>query len=148
MQYASETAVSSEKSQAELRKVLAKYGATKFGYLEETTRAAIMFEVAGRRIRFVIPLPDRTDQEFTHTRHRQSYNRQRLSVDRQHERYEQAIRQRWRALVLAVKAKLAAVESGIATFEDEFLAYTMLPDGQTVGEWAHPQLEQAYLSGK
>ena len=43
-----------------------------------------------------------------------------------------------------VKAKLEAVESGIATFEDEFMAYTMLPSGESVSEWLAPQLEAAY----
>jgi hypothetical protein len=61
--------------------------------------------------------------------------------------WEQACRQRWRALNLVVKAKLEAVESGIATFEDEFLAYTMLPGGATVGQWLTPQLDEVYRRG-
>ncbi|MCF7821873.1 MAG: hypothetical protein K9M17_05480 [Mariprofundaceae bacterium] len=56
-------------------------------------------------------------------------------------------RQAWRALNLVVKAKLEAVESGITTFEDEFLAHIMLPDGSTVGHLMRPQLEAAYDSG-
>jgi hypothetical protein len=61
---------------------------------------------------------------------------------------EVARRQRWRALALAIKAKLEAVESGIATFEEEFMAYIVLPDGQTVGEFLSPQIEAAYSSGR
>ena len=60
---------------------------------------------------------------------------------------EQAQRQRWRALLLVIKAKLEAIEAGIATFEDEFLAYTMLPSGETVGEWVSPQLDKVYEKG-
>ena len=41
-------------------------------------------------------------------------------------------RQRWRALNLAIKAKLEAVESGIVTFDQEFLAHIVGPSGQTV----------------
>lgn len=37
-----------------------------------------------------------------------------------------------------------AVESGISTFEAEFLANTMMPDGSTFGQWALPQMEQVY----
>jgi hypothetical protein len=53
-----------------------------------------------------------------------------------------ASREGWRALVLAIKAKLEAVEAGITTFETEFLAHIVLPDGRTVGEHAIPKLEE------
>lgn len=62
--------------------------------------------------------------------------------------YEQACRQRWRALNLAVKAKLEAVSSGIASFEEEFLAHIVLPNGKTVGNLLVPQLGRAYLENK
>lgn len=62
--------------------------------------------------------------------------------------WEQACRQKWRALALVVKAKLEAVESGISEFEEEFLAHIVLPDGQTVGRWMQPQIADAYGSGK
>lgn len=61
---------------------------------------------------------------------------------------EQENRQRWRALCLAIKAKLEAVQSGITTFEDEFMAHIMLPGGKTVSEMAAPVIENAYKSGK
>lgn len=43
--------------------------------------------------------------------------------------------------------KLEAVAAGITTFEDEFLAHTLLPNGATVGEWAAPQIEAVYADG-
>jgi hypothetical protein len=43
-----------------------------------------------------------------------------------------------------VKAKLEAVESGITSFEDEFLAHVMLPNGGTVSDLLRPQLAAAY----
>jgi len=55
--------------------------------------------------------------------------------------YEQEVRRRWRSLVLAVKAKLVAVQDEIATFEQEFLAYAVAADGKTVGEHIIPQLK-------
>jgi hypothetical protein len=51
---------------------------------------------------------------------------------------------RWRCLALVIKAKLEAVESGITTFEDEFLAHIMMPDGQTVGQHVRPNIASAY----
>lgn len=62
----------------------------------------------------------------------------------QHKAWEQACRQRWRALALAIKAKLEAVEAGITTFEDEFMAHIVLPDGSTFGSWARPQIAKVY----
>ena len=55
--------------------------------------------------------------------------------------------ERSRALALAVKAKLEAVEAGIAEFEDEFLAYVVLPSGETVGDTARPAIAKAYQTG-
>jgi hypothetical protein len=49
---------------------------------------------------------------------------------------------------LVIKAKLEAVETGITSFESEFLAHILLPDGSTFGQWAAPELERVYLSGK
>ena len=69
------------------------------------------------------------------------------SDDQINKHWEQAQRSRWRALLLVIKAKLEAIDAGIATFEDEFLAYTMLPGGETVGEWIAPQLDDVYATG-
>jgi len=60
--------------------------------------------------------------------------------------WEQACRQKWRALCLAIKAKLEAVESGISHFEDEFLSQIIDPiTKKTVGELIRPELEQRYI---
>jgi hypothetical protein len=142
LQYAKDTSVSSEQSQAEIRKIVTRYGATKFAYVEEEERAAIMFEVSNRRIRFVLPLPNRNDPRFWETPGR----RLQRTADAAYKEWEQACRQRWRALALAIKAKLEAVESGIAEFDAEFLAYVVMPDGQTVGEHVLPNVEKAYMT--
>lgn len=46
-----------------------------------------------------------------------------------------------------VKAKLEAVQSGIATFEEEFLSYIVLPSGRTVAEEAMPAIDEMYKTG-
>jgi hypothetical protein len=61
---------------------------------------------------------------------------------------DQAIRQRWRALLLVIKAKLEAVQGGITEFDAEFLPHIVLPDGQTVGDWIIPQVNTAYELGE
>lgn len=57
------------------------------------------------------------------------------------------LRRRWRAPALVIKAKLEAVESGIRTFDEEFVADTVLPDGRTVAQWLLPQVDAAAVSG-
>jgi hypothetical protein len=70
-----------------------------------------------------------------------------LPAAKQRALLDQATRSAWRALLLVIKAKLEAVETGITTFEDEFLAHLVLPNGQTVGEWAIPMIAEAYENG-
>jgi hypothetical protein len=62
--------------------------------------------------------------------------------------WEQVGRQRWRALALAIKAKLEAVQSGITTFEEEFMAHVVMPNGQNLGVWIVPQIAEAYEKKK
>jgi hypothetical protein len=146
MKYASETEVSSEKSQAEIKTTLQRYGATKYAYYEDDDKAGIRCEINRRQIQFIVPLPNRLADEFVYKNHSSGKKIVR-DVALQHKTWEQACRQRWRALALVIKAKLEAVESGIATFEQEFLDYILLPDGRTVGEYLRPQLEDIYSSG-
>lgn len=138
--YAENTSVSSDKSRAEIEKTLTRYGAEQFMYGWEERRAMIGFKVSGRTIKFLLPMPDRDSDEFRYTP-QQKYVRDERG---QAEAYEKAVRQRWRALLLAIKAKLECVEAGIATFEEEFMAYICLPNGQRMSEWARPQIAQAY----
>jgi len=146
--YAAKTQVSSEKSKNEIERTLTRYGATEFVYGTKLEWAVIAFKMVGRQIRFMLPLPDRTDPEFTqYTRGNSRYAYERTE-DAAAKLYEQAIRQKWRALALVIKAKLEAVESGITEFEDEFLAHIVLPNGQTMGEFAKPQIEHAYSTGE
>lgn len=144
--YAAATTVPVERSRAEIEKTLTRYGATGFMYGWEGTRAVIAFRAQGRMIRFELALPDRADPEFTTQRINQ-HRTARTTPDQAAKAWEQACRQKWRALALVIKAKLEAVESGIVSFEEEFLAHIMLPNNQTVGQWLRPQVEQAYLGG-
>ena len=60
----------------------------------------------------------------------------------------QACRQRWRALLLIIRAKLEAVESGITTLESEFLANIVLPDGGWWDSGWRRRLRRAYATGR
>lgn len=139
--YAAETSVSQDRSRAEIEATLKRYGATSFMYASEQTTAMIGFRISDRMVKFVLPMPDPKSREFTH------HSRGQRTPDAALKAWEQAGRQRWRALALVIKAKLEAVAAGITTIEDEFLAHTVLPDGSTVGQFMQPQLAIAYEQG-
>ena len=141
--YAANTDMSIERSRAELERTLQRYGADRFAYMSGRTEASVGFSCNGLLVRFVLAMPDPADRKFTHT----ETKRLKRSPAQAHEAWEQACRQKWRALNLVVKAKLEAVESGITTFEDEFLAHIVLPNGDTVGQQALPRVREAYASG-
>lgn len=138
--YAEQTQVSSDRSRAEIERILRRYNATAFAYGWAERSATIGFTVAGRSVRIELPLPDPDERDF-----RQTPTGRRRSDAAREDAYEQAVRQRWRALVLIIKAKLEAVAAGISTVEREFLADVLLPDGSTVGAWIEPQLAIAYV---
>lgn len=139
--YASETKVSSDRSRAEIERTLMRYGATGFGYMVEDNRAAILFKYAGRTFKILLPLPPLKDYYLT-------ANYRRRTDTGAKEAWEQAKRQRWRALALFVKSTCEAIESGIVTRDEAWLPWTVLPSGQTVHEWLEPQLEAAARSGQ
>jgi hypothetical protein len=123
--YASQTKVPVDQTRNEIERVLARYGASKFAYFSEQGRAIIVFEAEDRRLRFDLPLPEGVG-----------------------ERDNQRRRQKWRALLLAIKSKLESVASEIETFEAAFLAHVVLPNGQTVGDQIKPSIASAYSIGK
>ena len=142
--YAERTTVSSEASRADIERTLRRYGADQFMYGWGPGSAIVAFRADDRHVRFTLPLPDPHADEFAFTPGRGLPR----SDSAREEAYEQAVRQRWRALALVIKAKLEAVEAGITEFEDEFLAHIVLPGDRTVGEWMRPQVEKAYLTGR
>lgn len=144
MTYATKTSVSPEKSQEDIKRILRKYGVTKFGVMEAESRAAVMFEIKGLAVRITLKLPEPNDPKFARTPAR----RQSRSQNQREAAWEQDVRSKWRALLLSVKAKLEAVESGIATIEQEFLPYMVMPNGQTVYEQMQPQLEACVAEGR
>jgi|GEM_PF-4124996 len=65
--YAERTTVSTQASRADIERTLEKYGATAFvsGWDQRQHISTIMFDIAHRRIRFILPLPDPASPEFT-----------------------------------------------------------------------------------
>ena len=101
----------------------------------------VSFSAEGCHIRFVLAMPKQDEELFW------KLKRGRRTPDKAYHAWEQACRSLWRSLLLCIKAKLEAVDSGIEMFEDAFMANIVLPDGRTVGELMQPQIDQAYISG-
>lgn len=125
MAYAEYTKVPVEQTRLEIERTLTRYGADRFAYFTQSELAVILFEANDRRIKFELPLPSKeADKNGRHTR------------------------QKWRALLLCIKAKLEAVDSKIESFEEAFLAHVVLPDGSTVAEHTKERIAQAYSGGQ
>lgn len=130
--YAAGTTVTIDKSQTEIRAMLGKYGSVD-GFVtgEQAGIAVLSFHMNERRITFRMSIP-RIKPGAT---------------EREESAARAETRRLWRALALCIKAKLESVRSGIESFEDAFLAQTVLPTGQTVGEWAAENVPAA-LEGR
>lgn len=140
MSYAAETVVPVERTQQEIKKCLAKYGAAGFVFGEKPDAAMIMFEMKNRKVKFLLPLPALQKPCRSWEEKKGLYYKQ--------EKVDQELRRRWRCLLLSIKSKLECVETGITTFEQEFMAHVVLPSGVTVGDAMTPQIANAYSTGK
>lgn len=162
MAYAEHTTVPIERSKNEIERLLRDAGATGFSSGWGPESSFIMFgyeaESQKRLVKFVLPLPSLKEVRFWrvarngrsgtyYTHERFGYGRWRTPAQAD-EVLRQEERRRWRALALVVKAKMEAVVTGVATFENEFMAHIMMPDGKTVAEHARPWIEDAYGTGK
>jgi hypothetical protein len=105
--YAEQTQVPVDRSKAEIERLLQRYGATEFVHGWKADRAIVQFKMKERYVRFVLPLPE--IGEFTKT---ETGRARKAGTGAVTSAWEQACRQRWRALALSIKAKLESVESG------------------------------------
>jgi hypothetical protein len=129
--YAEKTQVPVAQSRAEIERLLERHKAKQYGTAVDydLLAARVQFRLHDRIVRFVIALPDR----------------QKLGEG---VRFERAERQRWRALLLVIKAKLESVENKIETFEHAFLSQIVMPNDQTVADIVLPQIAESYKTGK
>lgn len=125
MAYAQGTKVDIMQTRQEIERTLERYGATSFSWHVEAKKASLQFGIDKRFVRFNLPLPEPGNAKQGRLR-----------------------RERWRALLLVIKAKLESVHSGIETIDESFLAQMVMPDQTTYGAWALPEIALAYKEGK
>ena len=116
MTYARDTKVPVERTKAEIEKLVKKYGAKGFQSGWHGNQAHISFLAHERHIRISVLVPDGA----------------------------QLARQKWRALLLVLKARLESVDAKIATFEQAFAGDIILPSGKTVWEEIREPIKLAY----
>jgi hypothetical protein len=110
-------------SQIEIQAMLAASGATGIRIASEHGKTRITFRSGAHH--FLLALPA-------------------ASSDLPHA--QEAARRGWRQLAALVQAKLDAVNVGIATFDEEFLAYMVMPGGATVFQAVAPGIAAAYAA--
>lgn len=138
--YADRTDVPVSRSKQEIEELMTRFGCVRFASISEPQRAAIMFEYHDFRYRVMLPLPHPRD----HTRDKSGYG---MTVLQQKASLDAETRRRWRSLLLVLKSKLVAVEDGISTMEEEFLANLVLPSGETIGERIVPEARRVATTG-
>lgn len=143
MSYAESTTVPAERSRVEIEKTLRRYGADGFMSGYDRNQAFLGFIMGGRQVKIFFPLPDPDDLKFNKTPTGKA-----RATEPARKAWEQETRRMWRAANLVIKAKLEAIESGISTFDQEFLAHLVLPNGTTVGQTILPQLDQITETGQ
>jgi hypothetical protein len=117
--FAARTRVSPESTRIEIERTVKRYGATGFSSGWQGKAVRIEFLCRDRHIRMTMTEPEGPQSQ----------------------------RQKWRALLLLVKAKLEAVDAKISTFEEAFLADIVMPDGRTVYDATRGPIKLAYESG-
>ncbi|GAB2748522.1 hypothetical protein [Sinomonas soli] len=115
--YVRGASITAAASQSEIQQMLMAHGATGLRWSWEDGKAAIAFRAGERRFRIVLALPQTADRLPPRST---PYESPKTPQD--------VGRQRWRQLSLLIRAKLDAVGSGIATFDQEFLAYMLDPE--------------------
>jgi len=156
--FAAHTSVAVDKTKGELERLLVKHGATQYGTAHDDANgeAIVFFALDGRQIRLQVPIPKldtwpdpKAPSWRTKLKTPQSWDRwaEATRAAWVREQWEQACRQRWRCMLLIVKAKLELIGMKLSSVDREFLADITLPDGRSVGEWLRPGIEKAYVGG-
>lgn len=130
--YAEGTKTDTATTQNAIRRLLEQHGNVDgFVVGEQAGIAVLSFQMKDRRLTFRMAIP-RIDHN---------------ARERTNAAAMQETRRMWRSLLLCIKAKLESVRSGIESFEDAFLAQTVLPTGETMGEYAARTIPEA-LEGR
>ena len=132
----SDTKVPVDRSQGAIRDLLRRYGARRFAFGEDqdeegTPYALVRFEHEGVAVRLRVPLKLIDQGEaLRRTRHNHKSVEKTLA-----DQEDQEARRIWRVIHYNLKSRLEAVEEGVETFVEAFMAHVINPaTGHTVYE--------------
>lgn len=131
--YAAGTEVDVDRTLGEIRRTVMRFGATRFASAVDESYHHIGFQVRDLTIEMKIPIPKRED--FVRSSSGRSRTESAVFAD-----WEKECKRRMRSLAAVIKAKLIAIDDKVATIEQEFLPYIVLPTGLTIGETLIPKL--------
>ncbi|MDQ4504308.1 hypothetical protein [Sinomonas sp. ASV322] len=130
--------------QAEIQEMLVESGASGFRLASEQGKAAIAFSAGDRQFRLVLSQPGSADSRLE-----PEYDPlQPHSTGHESKTMQEAARKNWWQLAVLIRAKLDAVAKGIVTFDEEFLAYMVMPGGATVFQATGPAITTAYAAAR
>ena len=135
--FAKNTTVPVSRTQADITKLLSKYGAQSYRFAYNADPGAHLIEFAFNGFLFRFILLEAVKEEFLTGRsgRRRTPAQIRSAID-------QANRQKWRALHLIIKAKFEYIAGGFSSVEQEFLSNVVPLDAKerTIGEMIIPNL--------
>jgi len=137
--YAEDTRVDQVGSEAEIRKLAARYGVEGYTSGWHGDKHRIEFLLRGRHLRFVVDSPPVDNPRFART----ETGIARTPTQRTTAR-DQDVRRHWRLLVLYIKAGFEMIVEADEPVERIFLANVVLPNNETLEQWATPQIDEAY----
>lgn len=102
--FAASTSVSVAASKAEIERIVERYGAGQFMSAWSQDKAIIAFVMEERQVRFTLEMPDKTERRFTH------HSRGARTPEAALKEWEQACRQKWRALAEKVGPEFSLID--------------------------------------
>ena len=115
--------------------MLQRYGATQFtfgeGIVEGRTLVGVEFATAHHTVRLRVALKQPDEKSVTAKARRA---RTKTLGEIRAEADEQEAKRVWRVIAHNLKARMVAVEEGVESFEEAFLAHIVTPGGDTIYE--------------
>lgn len=129
-----EGATSGERAYQDIEKILQRFGCDQIGKMINTREGSLLiqFEHRGRQVSLKASLKGYAAMWIKE--HPWSQRQRCTRVDHERKALELASVAVYSILRDWVKGQITAVECGILSFDEAFLAQTMLPNGRTVGQ--------------
>ena len=143
--YASGTAVATERSQAEIKKTLQRYGADNVTIGESMAQGVALIQFLHRDLpcQIRVKLPKAQEERFHLT---PSRGRRRTS-EAARMAWQDECRRKWRVILLLIKAKLEAIEEEVVSPREALLSWLLLPNGQNVSQALEGKWEKMLKGG-